>query len=173
MDLYAHPNNSPFPSQLTNSPFYAPFLQRPDGDALDMQPVPESTALVDMQTGQPLTPQGPNNFLAAMRHQFPYVAVKPFPTWEKTVFLTSGVPKDIRIPGGVVFLSFNGSAPWLLSTKGNAQLPTATDGDDSASIYAPNNITWYCGNVRSVSVIAPDTGTLVSVTGHRFTEMPR
>lgn len=168
-----HPNSSAFATEPWNNPMLAPFVGLQQGELLPLGEVSETTAIGNEVLGEIVTPQGPINMLMETRSKFPYLAISPLPSFYRTVRLTSGVATDIRLPGGLVMFKLKGSAPYLFSLHGNASLPQAGDGDGTMSIYMPDGEWFYCGNTRSFSVIAPDTGTLVSVVGQHFHELPQ
>lgn len=167
------PNTSPFPSALPNSPFFSPYLQVPNGEILDVQSVPETAGVVDPFTHHQMTPQGPNNMLARLRAEFPYVPFVPLPNQVRTVALIQNVARDIPIPDGAAAIQLHGSGTYYVSNNGNAEIPTAANDFTSLSIYKPERFAFYIAGIKSLSVISSDANCVVTLIAFVPAEMPR
>lgn len=172
MSTILFPNQMPGTSEIWNDPQYAPLLGVPDGMELPIGTVSEEANIGNDAFNYLATPQGPMNMLMRLRHEFPYLPIFPIPSWNKTILTTAGNPIDLDVPVGVVMIMFQSSGVWLMSNKGNAQLPVAGDGNGSDSLYRPDNIAFYTSNCRQLSIISP-AATIVSAWGYRFEELPR
>lgn len=165
------PNINRRASMIWNDPNLWPFVGLREGDNIDLNFVPEDTGVVDDQTGQAFTPQGPINDLTRFRLSFPFVPIIPFPPQVATVALVQNVAKDIVVPDGVVAVFLRGSGNYYVSNHGNAEVPV--DGF-SKSIYKPDGIMFYTGGIKTLSVITPDAGgCVVTMLGYAPTEWPR
>lgn len=164
---------------ILNNPFIWPYIGLEPGEALSIGPIPEETSVEDSITGDPITPQGPVNDLAILRHNFPFCPIIPFPNQVRTVALVQNVPKDIVIPDRVVMVMLRGSGNYYVSNNGNAEVPVAAQDNDSGtnaarSIFKPDGVFFYTGGIKSLSVITPDAGgCIVTLLGYAPTEMPR
>lgn len=167
------PNQGFFPSHLTDSPFMWPYLQTGPGEILDVQAVPERSAVYDPATNEPFAPQGPVNMLARLRYEFPYVPFVPFPNQVRTIALTQNQPRDIIIPDGAAAIKFFGSGAYYVSNQGNAEIPTVANDFTSQSVYKPEHFAFYVAGVRTLSLISPDAGCVVTMIAFVPKEMPR
>lgn len=172
------PNLGPWPSAPWNDPVDYPFMQN-GMNLIDAAQVPERTALMAPDGSTGFTPQGPVNDLMALRHRFPYLPIMPFPVDTFGYFLTQNVALDINIPDGAVMMTLRGNADYYITKHGNAAVPTAANslqslGDSRNNcFYAPQGFVWYVGGLRTISVVAPVTGTIVSGAFYAAPEMPR
>lgn len=173
------PNNSPFVSQLWNDPERGPLLQA-NGKPLALGDIDETTGLVAPDGSTNLTPQGSVNMLMSLRAQFPFLPIIPMPQSYVSLFMNANTARDLQIPDGMSLMLIRGSADYYMSTKGNAEVPTAlnTSGGSSGngiamSFYAPQGILYYVGDIHSLSVIAPTTGTIVTAQFWAPDQLPR
>lgn len=166
------PNESRFPSQLSNSPFYAPFLGQ-TGDALDLGTVRDEVAIGSPLLDALYTPQGPENSLAALRAQFPFLPILPPAAKIISGTLDALIPQDLNIAEGAIAGIMRSSGPVFLSFGGNAKVPTLGTNSESQTEYAPNNIMFYLHGTRQLSIIAPTAFTYFSLALYSFSEMPR
>lgn len=154
-----------------NNPAFAAFLGLGPGDILDLGEVPTDTNISEVATGIPFTPQGPFNMLAALRAQFPYVPIIPWPPSISTVALVQNVAQELVVPDMVQFVMFRGSGNYYVSRHGNAETPVNALGK---SIYKPEGFLFYSGGMKSFSCITPDAaGCVVTMLGYAPTELPR
>lgn len=153
------PNQGPAPSEPWNSPYRAPFLADPS-TFIDLSTVPGETAIGTQLNQEMYMQQGPHNDLIAMRIQFPYLEIVPFPARAKSILCSANVARDLELPDGTVAIVIRGNDDYFVSMNGNADIPT-TD-NDSQSVYKPEGYMIYVGNVHSMSVIAAQD-TIVSV----------
>lgn len=162
----SNPNDITYPA---TNPFLFPFLGLAPGESLDLNPIPQETALSNPQDDEMFTPRGPINDLMRFRQQFPYVPIIPFPPQVRTVVLAANVAKDIDIPDVVVAVLLRGNADYYISNHGNAEIPI--DGL-SKSIYKPDGIMFFTGGIKNLSVIAP-AACIVTLLGYAPSELPR
>lgn len=161
------PNHSPFPSSIVNNPEFSPFLAHPGRPQISFDEVPELTALASGDGSTEYTPQGPYSNLIALRMQFPHLEVVPWPPRAKSIALTANVAQDLNLPDGTVAVIMRGNNDYYVSNAGNADIPTATN--DSQSVYKPEGYMLYTGNIRSLSIIAPNGGTIVTILCYMLT----
>lgn len=161
------PNHSPFPSSIVNNPEFAPFLAHPGRAQISFDNVPEETALGSQIGDTVYAPQGPYSNLIALRMQFPHLEIVPWPPRAKSIALTANVAQDLTFPDGTVAIILRGNNDYYVSNAGNADIPTANN--DSQSVYKPEGYVMYTGNLRSLSIIAPNGGTIVTALCYALT----
>lgn len=172
------PNQTPFVSQLWNDPERGPLLQA-NGKPLALGEVEETVGLVAPDHSANLTPQGSVNVLMSLRAQFPFLPILPIPQAYVSLFMTANVPRELEIPDGMSLMLIRGSADYYMSTKGNAEVPTAvnTAKDQGSriamSFYAPQGILYYVGDIHTISMVAPATGTIVTAQFWAPDQLPR
>lgn len=159
------PNQGPFPSSINNNPEFQPLLQV-GGERLNLGQVDGETTL-----GSPIgdiryADIGPRDSLMALRMQFPHLEIIPFPTRCKSLALTANVAVDVSIPDGCAAMIVRGNNDYYMSNLGNADVPgaqvqTGTQ-QESQSVYKPEGYIIYCANIRQLSIIAPNAGTIVT-----------
>lgn len=174
VDAVLSPNQTPFPSSIVNNPQFAPFVDAPDPAYFDQ---------VNCDTAQssPIGPveymdQGPRDMLMALRLQFPYWEVIPFPPRVKTVFLANANQAvDVRIPDGTVGIVMRGNLDYYVCNVGIATVPAAANAnsDDTStecqSMYKPEGYIMYVGNLKSLSIVAPNANTIVTMMCYMLT----
>lgn len=156
------PNQGPFPSSINNNPEFQPLLQV-GGDRLNLGQVDGETTLGspigDIRYGD----IGPRDSLMALRMQFPHLEIIPFPNRCKSLLLTANVATDVNIPDGCAAMIVRGNNDYYMSNLGNADVPGGVTGDgESQSVYKPEGYIVYVANIRQLSVIAPNAGTIVT-----------
>lgn len=181
-------NNDPFPALPWNNPHVVPILGLGDTDhkisphpgTLDLTTV-DNNAGVHVQGIGDVTPQGPNNDLAFLRSRFPFLPIMPFPNNVAGVFLPVALtPDEIQFPDGTTLVLFRGSNDYFVSLHGNAEVPSAANAPSAKSgglrtvksIYKPEGFFFYVGNVKTVSVVAPNANTFVTVLCYSTNNWP-
>lgn len=154
------PNQRPYPSSLANDPVFAPLL-RPDSDYLVLSTVPQEVAIGSSIGDIEYVDQGPVDNLIALRLQFPFMEILPFPARVVSVALNANTPTDVNIPDGTVGIVLRGNGDYFISLNGGAAIPTI-GGPDTQSIYKPEGYVMYVGGRHQLSVVAPNAGTVVS-----------
>lgn len=171
VDTVLGPNQEPWPSSVTNNPQFSPFLVAPDPAYFDQ---------VDCDAGQrshigptEFMDQGPRDMLMALRLQFPYWEVVPFPPRVKTVLLaTANVAVDVKIPDGTVGIIMRGNGDYYVCNTGAATVPASASNDDNQdcqSMYKPEGYIMYVGNLKSFSIVAPNPNTIVTFMCYMLT----
>jgi hypothetical protein len=168
------PNQSSAPSEPTNNPGIWPYLSLDTGEQLFISDVPQDTAIGSRVGDTEYLAQGPQTMLAALRLQFPNLEVIPFPSRVKSVLLaTAGLAQDITLPDGTVAIIMRGNNDYYVSNNGNAEIPFAVvnEGVYSQSVFKPEGYVLYVGNMRALSLIAPNANTIVTIMCYPLTPM--
>lgn len=179
MDAELTPNQSAFPSAPWNSPQAASLLAFAGALAPDFGAVRPEVGVAAPDGSVNITPQGATNDLMALRAQFPFLPILPFPPQSWAKYLAANTAVECNIPDGCVLMLLRGNNDFYISIQGNAQVPDATNTSDSLgdssnkSFYAPQGILLYCGGMQRFSVIAPNAGTIVSAVFFAPRQYPR
>jgi hypothetical protein len=125
------------------------------------QVAPESYEPHDLDARMQQPPLNPTSDLMALRSQFPFLPVMPFPTVVKTVVLAANVAQDLVLADGTTVAMFFGSADFFLSREGNAVIPSSVNVAKAFSIFKPDRFLWYTRGMQNVSVISATAGCTV------------
>lgn len=173
IDFPVAPNQGPTPSSLTNNPELSVLLNS-DGP-VEIGVIRERAAVE--QGGVVITPQGPVNDLMALRASFPFLPIIPPPNTVRTFFLDGTNAQDVNVPDGMCAGMFLGSNDFYVGFFGKADVPSATTAGNadntSRSIYSPQGVMFYLGQVRQFSINAPNASTIVTVMFYAPNEWPR
>jgi hypothetical protein len=135
----------------------------------DIGPLPTDIGVMPAP-GVVAPPQGPRTDLQALRQQFPFVPIMPFPSIITGVVLAAGVAQEIKFPtSGCVFI-LSGSGDYFASLQGNATIPSAADASPG-SIYRPE-FSWFYTLASGISVIAPNANTYVQAAIYVPADLP-
>lgn len=132
--------------------------------------VPEETAIFPFP-GVTLPMQTPDANLMHIRHQFPFVAVMPFPYETVAAVMVKDVAQDITVPDGAVIGRFIGNGDYWVSHAQRAKVPVA--GEQSQSMFKPEFTYFYLGGVKQFSVVSPTDGTVVQLVTYTADKWPR
>lgn len=170
------PNQSPYPSSITNTPEFAALLSSP-GAVMSIGTVKEEAAIAAPDGSTLYTPRGPINDLMSLRQRFPFLPILPLMGEGVAVFLAAGVAQDLQIPDGASLMCIRGNNDFYISVHGNAEVPTATNAvpgpSQTKSFYAPQGFLYFVGGLSNFSVVAPNANTIVTACFYSPDQMPR
>lgn len=181
------PNNGPFPSSPGNNPYALPFLAAGVGDNLspapgmmDVSTVTEMAGIAQINEPE-MVPQGPNNDLAMLRSRFPFVPILPMQGQLAAIFLPTALLADeLVFPDGTTMVLFKGNNDYYISMHGKAEVPTVitnpagvTGGaQTSRSFFKPEGFLFYVGNIKSLSIVAPNNNTIITALCYCTNQWP-
>lgn len=106
--------------------------------------------------------QAKDDRILALRANNPFVPIFDFPFRSNAVVLDVASAKNIDIPQDASYVIFSGNDDYYVTINGQAVIPGADILDGNAPIFRPDNMPLYCYNLRSVSLIAPRSNTVVT-----------
>jgi len=107
-----------------------------------------------------------NDRLNGLRAQVPFTTIVPLPDTVVTGVLAANTPQDFRIPSACQMVRFKGNGDYYVSANGNAQVPLATDTANqnfNSAMYKPEEFFYFVGEAQSVSIVAPNANTIVTM----------
>lgn len=126
----------------------------------DLSQIPEGTGIEAF--GVPLKQQTANERLHAIRAQFPFVMIMPFPYAASEVVLQANAPRALTVPDGAIIGCFRGSDDYYVSAAGRARVPTVAS-LEAQSLFRPDYTWFYLGGRRQFSVVSPFSNVVVQL----------
>jgi hypothetical protein len=108
-----------------------------------------------------IVPLNPIRDLMALRAQFPFLPVMPFPRSLVTAVLAANTPQDLQLADGTTVVRFFSDGDFYLSVGGAAVVPTSTNVQTAFSLYMPTGVLWYARGLRTVSVVSATADRVV------------
>lgn len=176
------PNQSPFPSSLTNTPEFAALLASPNKN-VDVGTVREDVAIGAPDGSMLHTPKGPINDLMSLRQRYPFLPILPMPHETGACVLVANTAVaglfqgELTIPDGMAMgvISFAGVAGALsvkavyANRNGNADIPAVTGNTSNAnasgggaSFLLRNGSIFYLGGIRSIGFASTEAATITA-----------